>query len=339
MNRARAFRLGLTAVGLVALAAACSEPPPPPSAPAVTTAAERVQIYKDCWGYFSDKAWDKFQSCYTDDATSENVDSAVPMTRGKAAIIERARQDAAAFPDRKGELRYIFQHGPHVVGIAAYTGTNDGPMPGPDGKPMPATHKKFGLLMAHMVEFDAMGAHAARDAGYVDEGTLMTQLGMSKNPARPVMAPTGAPPVVVMSTGNDTEAKNVAAMQAGYDAINRHDVKGVEALMTTDYKAIDVTRPADQDKKASLEGLREYFTAFPDMKITPATMFGTGDYVVTMGTFEGTNNGDMPSMGVKKTGKKVSLRFLEVFQVENGKMKTDWLFVNSAGFAAQLGLK
>jgi predicted ester cyclase len=341
MNGPSAFRRGLVVVGFVAVAAACSEPPPPPPPPAppVKTAAERVQLYTDCWGLFNDKAWDRFQNCYTDDATAESVGSAQPMLRGKAAIIEHDKQDVASFPDAKGELRYVFQHGPHVVGIAVYTGTNDGPMPGPDGKPMPATHKKFGLLMGHMVELDAMGAHAMKDEGYLDEGTLMAHLGMSKAPARPVMAPTGAPTVVAISSGDDKEAKNVAAMQAGYDAINKHDLKALDAMMTADYKAIDITRPADQDRKANLEALKEYLTAFPDLKITPATLFGAGDYVVAMGTFEGTNNGNMPSMGVKKTGKKVNVRFLEVFQLDSGKIKNDWLFFDGAGFAAQLGLK
>jgi steroid delta-isomerase-like uncharacterized protein len=343
MKTPRTFRLGWAAAGFVAAASACSEPAPPPPAappaPAVRTAAERVQMYRDCWDLFSQKAWDKFQNCYTDDATSEEVGSAAPMTRGKAAIIERAKQDAATFPDSKGEPRYVFQHGPHVVGIAVYTGTNDGPMMGPDGKSMPATHKKFGLLMAHLIELDAAGAHAMVDQDYLDEGTLMSQLGLSKAPARPVMAMTGAAPVIEMSKGDDKEAANVAAMKAGFDAISNHDMKAAEALMADDYKAVDVTRPADQDKKASLAGLKEYLAAFPDIKITPSLMFGAGDWVVAAGTFEGTNNGDMPSMGVKKTGKKVSVRFIEIFKVENGKMKEDWLFFNSAAFASQLGLK
>jgi hypothetical protein len=43
-------------------------------------------------------------------------------------------------------------------------------------------------------------------------------------------------------------------------------------------------------------------------------------------------------MGIKKaTGKKISSRFFEVYEMSGGKVKTDWLFYNGAAFAAQLG--
>jgi predicted ester cyclase len=61
--------------------------------------------------------------------------------------------------------------------------------------------------------------------------------------------------------------------------------------------------------------------------------------VVVTGTFEGTNLGNLPSMGVKKTGKKVSAHFFELFRLENSLCVEDWLFYNGAAFAAQLGLK
>ena len=65
-------------------------------------------------------------------------------------------------------------------------------------------------------------------------------------------------------------------------------------------------------------------------------MWAAGDYVVVAGTFEGTNLGDMPSAGMKKTGKKVSAHFFELFKLENGLCKDDWLFYNAAAMAAQL---
>ena len=93
------------------------------------------------------------------------------------------------------------------------------------------------------------------------------------------------------------------------------------------------------DKAASQASLKELFTSFPDVKITPVTMWAAGDYVVVTGTFEGTNLGDIPSMGVKKTGKKMSAHFFELFKLENSLTRHDWLFYNGAAIAAQLGLK
>jgi predicted ester cyclase len=93
------------------------------------------------------------------------------------------------------------------------------------------------------------------------------------------------------------------------------------------------------DKNASAKNLKEMIAAFPDVKVTPVTMWAAGDYVVVTGTFEGTNLGPIPSMGLKKTGNKVSARFFELFKVENGLCTEDWLFYNGAAMAAQLFVK
>jgi len=61
--------------------------------------------------------------------------------------------------------------------------------------------------------------------------------------------------------------------------------------------------------------------------------------VVVTGTFEGTNTGDMPTAKMKKTGNKVSDRFLEVFKFANGKVQEDWLFYNHAAMMNQLMAK
>src|SRR5436190_12912984 len=78
MVSSRSIRRGIlvcAGVGLMGFAAACSEsappPPPPPPAPVVKTAQERAAMYQACWQQFNDKAWDKFQNCYTETATSE----------------------------------------------------------------------------------------------------------------------------------------------------------------------------------------------------------------------------------------------------------------------------
>lgn len=326
---------------LVALAAACSEPPPPPPppAPVAKTAEARLQRYQECWGYFNTKAWDQFQTCYSEDATSEDIDSPQPPVRGRAAILEATKAQFAPFSDRRGELQLVLGNGLHVVGVALWQGTNDGPMTGPDGKSMPATNKKVGMLMAHLGEFDALGNAVVRDASYVEEGTMMAQLGISKAPARAVMTPTGAPAKVVVARNDATETANLAAVRALLDANNAHDLKTIEAAMADGYKLIEIGRPADMDAKGAMASTKELYVGFPDVKFTSTNLWAAGDYVVMTGNLEGTNTGDMKSMGLKKTGKKVKSQFLEICRFENGKIKEDWLFYNGAAFAAQLGLQ
>jgi len=334
--------LGLLGGGIVALSAACSEPapPPPPPAPAVKTTAERVARYQDCWKYFNDKAWDQFQTCYTDNAVSESVDSMPASASGRAAIIEASKAGATSFPDRRGELRLVLANGERILGVAMWTATNTGELPpGPDGKPVPATGKTIGFPIAHSGEWNATGDAVVHDASYVDEGTVMAQLGLSPMPARPVEKATGAPATVVIAKKDATEKANLATAQAMLDAINKHDVKAIEGNLAEDYRAIIIATPADQNKKEALASTKEFFGGFPDEKLTPTATWAAGDYVVVEGTFEGTNTGDMPTMKMKKTGNKVSSRFVEIFKMSGGKITEDWLFYNGAAMERQLAVK
>lgn len=343
MSHVRArLRLLSIAVFAVLMHGACSEPapPPPPPSPPVKTPEQRVQLYQACWDQFNNKQWEQFQNCYAEHAVSEQVDSNPPSISGRAAIIESGKAASAAFPDRRGEVRVILLNGDRVAGIALYTGTNSAPLPpGPDGKPGPATNKAIGLYVAHTIELDPTGAHAVREATYTDEGTMMAQLGLSPAPARKAEKATGAPAEVVIAKNDDKERSNIEVVRRSFAALNAHDVKGVLDTMAPSYRGVDIAMPKDSDKKAAAVSLKEMLSAFPDVKITPVTMWAAGDYVVVTGTFEGTNLGDIASMGVKKTGKKVSAHFFELFKVANGQCTEDWLFYNGAAMAAQLGVK
>jgi predicted ester cyclase len=322
---------------VLAFGACAPPPPPPPAAPAVKTAEERTQWYRDCWDRFSNQAWDQFQTCYTENAISESVDSTPPSATGRTAIIERGKMEAAAFPDRRGEVRLVLANGDRMASIALYTGTNTGPLPpGPDGKAIPATGKPIGFLIAHTLQTDPTGSHADRDAAYVDEGTMLAQIGVTKTPARPVEKPTGASPTVVIARNDAAETGNVAVIEGFFDALNKKDFAAIDAARADDYKMVEIAAPKDRNKKEELASTKEMLAGFPDAKIVPTTSWGAGDYVVTSGTFEGTNLGPLPSMGLKKTGRKASARFLAVFRLDGGKVKEEWLFYNGAAFAAQL---
>jgi predicted ester cyclase len=328
---------------LVALASACSEPapPPPPPAPAPATPEARVKLYTTCWDQFNSKALDQFQNCYSDNATSETVDSASqPPVTGRAAIMDVIKKEGESFPDRRGDLKLVLGNGSRIAGVALYTATNSGPMPGPDGKPMPATNKKVGMLIGHTIELDAMGTHATRESAYIEEETLAGQLGLSPQPVRPVMAPSGGAPEIVIAKNDAKESANIAAVRAMMDAGNKHDLKAVEAMLADDYKLVEIGQSKDLDKKAAIASNKDFLKAFPDITSTANDVWAAGDYVVIVGKVDGTNSGTMPAMGIKKaTGKKFTGRFLEICKMENGKVKQDWLFYNGSTLASQLGLK
>jgi predicted ester cyclase len=160
-----------------------------------------------------------------------------------------------------------------------------------------------------------------------------------KMPARPATLPTSTTTTVVLAKNDETEKRNTDAFRATAEAFGKGDSKAFAAMLADDYVLIDVTQPKDLNKKQALAGMAEYKKGFPDAVLTIATLWAAGDYVVAEGAFTGTNTGDLPSMKIKKTGKKVNVKFFEIIQFENGKAKKDWTIFNGADFASQLGLK
>ena len=324
------------------LSAACTSKPAPAEKPAeppkpAWTADQSAQKYKDCWDQFNRKDWNAFRSCYAPAVTVEAVDSGTPGVSGLDAAVKDAQDFVAIFPDIMGSLQLVLASKDAVAGLTVVTGTHGGPLPGPDGKAIPATNKKVGYMMGLVVDL-ADGA-VAKERRYDDATTLMAQIGVLKAPARPVMAASAAAPTVVVSTESDSERANVETFRANVAAFNAHDPKALAAMNAPDTVFHDYTQAKDFDGKGNVAAVAELFKGFPDAKIEATTMWGAGDYVVTEGTFSGTNKGAVPTMGIRKpTGKSAAVRFLEVTKIEGGKIKEDWLVFNSAAFAGQLGL-
>ncbi len=87
------------------------------------------------------------------------------------------------------------------------------------------------------------------------------------------------------------------------------------------------------DKKAALASTKEMLGAFPDVAITPSTMWAAGDYVAVAGTFAGTQHRPSAVDGHSEDRQEGILRFFEVMRFEKGQIKEDWLFYNGAAFA------
>lgn len=333
----------LLPIALAGLLGACGSPEPAPApvkapaAPKAISAEERVKWYQDCWNLFNDKKWDEFKGCYAANATSQQVGYGTDVA-GPEAIVGSSVAFAKSAPDVRGEGQLILVNGSHIASAFILKGTNSGPLPGPGGKETPATNRKFGLLFGHAIDLDSATLKVVKEIGVQDSGTFAGQLGLSKLAARPVMEKGEDAPRVVVAKDDATEAANVAAEKAQLEAWNKHDAAAVDAYMADDVVFRDLSAPKDTDKKGSSELNQGYWKAFPDARLTTSSIWGAGDYAVVIGVFEGTNDGDFPAMKLKKTGKRVSVPFLEIDRLEGGKFKESWLFMDGGTFAAQLGL-
>jgi predicted ester cyclase len=312
-----------------------AKPAPPPPA----TADERSKWFKDCWGAFNAKDFSKFSNCYSENATSEQVDMGMPVLSGRANVVDRnAKVFTTAFPDLTAESELTIVSGNDILSVVLLKGTQKGPLPGPQGE-IAATNKKIGYLAVQHIVTTPDGRSIAKERFIYDGGTFMNQLGLSPMPARKVIDQGWAEKPALVSVGSDAEKANLAAFGAYAAAWNKHDVPAVSATMTDDVVFSEQSAPADRvGKKEVSKATEEMLKGFPDCKIDQTAAWAAGDYVISSGRFTGTNTGDMPSMKLKKTGKSVSLEYYMVTKLAAGKVKNVWLFSNGMAFAGQLGL-
>ena len=94
--------------------------------------------------------------------------------RGPAGAVEEYEAWARAFPDGKVEVKNVISGGDHVVVEMVVTGTNTGPMLGPDGAELPPTGKYTVLGLCDVMEFKDGQVIGGRS--YFDLDTLKRQL-------------------------------------------------------------------------------------------------------------------------------------------------------------------
>ena len=317
-----------------------TEPTPPaqPEKAKLDTPEDKVAFYKACGGYANSKDWDKFGSCYADNAVFEHVDSGMPPTNGKQAIVDSLKDMATGYPDFAITPTMILVNGNKIAAVGVYTGTNSGAMKSPMGE-MPATNKKVGVWYLNVAEIDPAAGGITKESLYSDMGTMMGQLGLHKMPVRPVADKPAGEAQVVIAKDDDAEKANVEAYKKGMEAFEKKDTKTVMAMW--DDKAVmhDYGMPKDVDKKASAKMMAEVSKAFPDAKGEVIDIWGAGEYVVAVVKNSGTNKGAMPSMKLKKpTGKPMSFTGGDVVKMANGKAVESWSFYNAMAIAQQLGL-
>ncbi len=301
------------------------------------TGAELVELYKACTAQLTAGKFDDFASNCVDESY---VGHEMGHETKKSEVVGFFTSMRTAFPDLKLEPQFIFVNGRNVFGAILETGTQSGVMKMPGMPDVPATNKKIGLMMFHRLTFNDANK-ATEEWAFIDPGTMMSQLGLTPKEAGPHRAAMekgmdGAP-VVVIGTDDAKEKANLELIKKSNDAFSAHKIADMMALATDD--AVESDQASEKDtvgKKEIEKGAKMFMDSFSDGKLSNPTMFAAGDFVVTLATFEGTNDHDMGPM--KKTGKKVSVPVAEVSQIKDGKITHFWRFYSSFDFAMQLGM-
>jgi steroid delta-isomerase-like uncharacterized protein len=127
---------------------------------------------------------------------------------------------------------------------------------------------------------------------------------------------------------------NKAIVRRLFEELMKGNVSVANELIVTDYAQHSVFHIPN-----GREGFKQFFLAFamavPDAQFVIEDVIAEGDKVVTRLTVTGTQTG--PLQGIPPTGKKFSMKGIDIFRVVDGKIVEHWDAVDQLGMLQQLG--
>lgn len=254
-----------------------------------------------------------------------------PDATGRDAIAASYQKMFDAFSNFKAAPTRVFVKNDTAVVEWAFNGTHSGDMWG-----IKATEKPVGTQGVDVIWFDDQG-HIKEQHTYYDGATVLSQIGVSKQKARPIATVPSSMPQPVASTGSAEEQKNVDAAKSMASALEAKKEADFLATIADNVEYDDMTQPQTMKGKADAKKFfKEMTTAFPDAKFQVTNSWGFGDVVVTESTMTGTNKGAF--FGMPATKKPVTVKSVDIYQFKDGKLVHGWSYANGADMAMQLGL-
>ena len=119
------------------------------------------------------------------------------------------------------------------------------------------------------------------------------------------------------------------------EAMNKGNLSVIDELIAPNYVnySLPLPTPGPEGFKQIIGMFR---SGFPYFNITIDDEFAEGDKVGTRGTWHGTHRGEF--MGIAPTGKEVTVAYIDIWRVENGKFVENWVQMDMMGLMQQLGV-
>jgi steroid delta-isomerase-like uncharacterized protein len=131
-----------------------------------------------------------------------------------------------------------------------------------------------------------------------------------------------------------TEANRALVRRIFLEAMNEGRDDLYDELLDQEYVNHDFPAP-----RPGVEGFRTvvqmFKAAFADFRVTLADELAEGDRVATRGYFTGRHQGEF--MGVPATGKTIKVAFIDIWRIENGKARENWVQMDMVGLMQQIG--
>ena len=155
---------------------------------------------------------------------------------------------------------------------------------------------------------------------------VLAMLGGSALAAQPALAAGDCSP-----TG-DSERIGAALLDRYVAAANAHDTTSFPEFFTEAYVQHSGRGPSGLP--AQIENFRGLFSRMPDVQVRVEDRIIAGDKVVARMAFSATHT--QPLQGIAPTGRRFTLRTIDIWRVENGKFAEHWDIVDVPGLQKQL---
>jgi steroid delta-isomerase-like uncharacterized protein len=131
------------------------------------------------------------------------------------------------------------------------------------------------------------------------------------------------------------EERNWETVLKAIKALSDHDVDGFLAYHTEDATSHEPFYPDPIPVPRLRVLLHEWLHTYPDAKIETQSSFVEGDTVAVENLVSGTFVNDF--LGQKATGKPYQVREAVFFELENGKIKRERIYIDQRSIEEQLG--
>ena len=138
-------------------------------------------------------------------------------------------------------------------------------------------------------------------------------------------------------TGKAEAEQNKAVIRRFVEEVqNNKNEAAYDELNDPEFVNLSSPPGVPSDREGGKMILWGFFNAFPDSRWTIDDMIAEGDQVVTKKTFSGTHTGVLGE--IPATGKRVTLQFVDIMRVRDGRIVEHWLSMDQLSFMQQLGV-
>ncbi len=252
----------------------------------------------------------------------------MPDAKGTDAITTDAQMVLAGFPDFKAAYSNIVTKGNTQVLEWTTTGTNTGEWMG-----QKATGRPMGINGVSVVTYNDDGL-IKEEHRYFDVPTISSQLDAKAKDG--TFRPVAKLPAATENHVAKDDAAVLGKVNEIYAAMDTGKIDAVMAFYTDDTTFDDFSSPATaKGKKANKDWLNGLLTGFPDAKQMNPTQVVADGWVISEGVFNGTHKGTFGPL--KATNKPVSVHYVDVWQLKDGKVATARTYLNSLELLVQVG--